>query len=95
MVGPDEVFLLAAAHDDSEETTDTDCVENAGDAVDDVPRAADNHVTVDDSVDTGQLEVAYAGFEDVDGEDGGRDTNNVLLLEGREIDNEPSQDRSC
>ena len=94
LVGPDEILLLAATDDDAKETADAQGVQDAGDAVDHVPGAADHHVAVHDAVDARELEVANAGLEDVDGEDDGRNADDVLLLEGREVHDEPPENRA-
>ena len=94
LIGPDVVLLLSAADDDAEEAADADGVQDTGDAVHDVPRAADHHVAVDDAVDARELEVADARLKDVDSEDDGRYADDVLLLEGGEVDDQPAQDRS-
>ena len=94
LIGPDVVLLLAAADDDAEEAADADGVQDAGDAVHDVPRAADHHVAVDDAVDARELEVADTRLKDVDSEDDGRYAHDVLLLEGGEVYDQPAQDGS-
>ena len=94
LVRPDVVLLLAAADDDAEKAADADGVQDSRNAVHNVPRAADHHVAVDDAVDARELEVADARLKDVDGEDDGRDADDVLLLEGGEVHDQPAQDGS-
>ena len=90
LIGPYVVLLLAAADDDAEKAADADGVQDSRNAVHDVPRAADHHVAVHDAVDARELEVADTRFEDVDGEDDGRDADDVLFLEQGEVHDQPA-----
>ena len=91
LVGPHEVLLLAATNNNAEETADADGVQNAGNAIHNVPGAADNHVAVYHAVDAGKLEVADACLKNVDGKDDGRNAYDVLLLESGEVHDQPAQ----
>ena len=94
LVGPNVVFLLAAANDDAKETADAQRIQNAGDAVHHIPWTADHHVAVHDAVDARELEVTNARFENIDRENNRWNAHDVFLLEGGEVHNEPSENRA-
>ena len=94
LVGPNVVFLLAAANDNAEETADAQRIQNARDAVHHIPRAANHHVTIHDAVDARELEVANACLKNIDSENDRWNAHNVFLLEGGEVHDEPSENRT-
>ncbi len=83
-VGPDHVAALVLRDDDAEPAADGDDVQDAGDAVHDVPGAGDGPEVLDDAArpqtEAEHLEIAYDGLGDVDGQDERREAQRPLLL---------------
>ena len=94
LVRPNVVFLLATANDNAEETADAQRIQNARDAVHHIPWTADHHVAVHYAVDARELEVTNARLKNIDRENNRWNAHDIFLLEGGEVHDEPSENRT-